>query len=171
MGNCQAAEAATAVIQHPGGRVERLYWPTTAAEVMKSNPGHYVALVTLYFSEEQREGGGSMRLTRVRLLKPKDALLFGHVYRLVSSQEVAKAIQARKYEKMKKTQSELIEKQQESRTDGQSKEVFDGGRQLDSDYTDQVAKLEKERKKSSTQPAGRARQWRPSLLSISEVGS
>ena len=44
---------------------------------------------------------------------------------------------------MKKTQSELIKKQQEEeqrqgRTDGQNKEAFDGGRQLDSECTDQV---------------------------------
>ncbi|VAI17829.1 unnamed protein product [Triticum turgidum subsp. durum] len=36
MGNCQAAEAAEVIIQHPGGKVERLYWPTPAAEVMKT---------------------------------------------------------------------------------------------------------------------------------------
>lgn len=54
MGNCQAAEAATVVVQHPGGRVERLYWATTAAEVMRANPGHYVALVTLRVAEEKR---------------------------------------------------------------------------------------------------------------------
>ncbi|XP_008793833.1 uncharacterized protein LOC120106399 [Phoenix dactylifera] len=179
MGNCQATEAATVVIQHPGGRVERLYWPTSAEQVMRSNPGHYVALVTLCVSKEQREGEDSVRLTRVRLLKPKDTLLFGQVYRLITSQEVTKAIRARKYEKMKKTQSELIKKQQQeqqrleqlqSRTDGHE-EVLDGERQPDSESINQVAKLERERQKSSTQSAGRARQWRPSLQSISEVGS
>lgn len=86
MGNCQATEAATVVIQHPGGRVERLYWPTSAEEVMRSNPGHYVALVTVCLSKEQREAGGSVRVTRVRLLKPKDTLLLGQVYRLITSQ-------------------------------------------------------------------------------------
>nr|XP_029121987.1 uncharacterized protein LOC105050302 isoform X2 [Elaeis guineensis] len=148
MGNCQATEAATVVIQHPGGRVERLYWPTSAEEVMRSNPGHHVALVTLCLSKEQREDGGSVRVTRVRLLKPKDMLLFGQVYRLITSQEVTKAIRARKYEKMKKTQSELIKKQEEeeqrqkqlqSRTDGH-KEVFDEGRQLDSECINQNQK-------------------------------
>ncbi|CAL9047413.1 unnamed protein product, partial [Musa banksii] len=117
MGNCQASEAATAVIQHPGGRVERLYWPTSAAAVMKSNPGYYVALVTLYVSEEKQDGsGGNVRITRVRLLKPKDMLLLGQVYRLITSQgssPVTKALNHRKHEKLKKTQAELIRKQQQ----------------------------------------------------------
>ncbi|CAN1191331.1 hypothetical protein LINPERPRIM_LOCUS39644 [Linum perenne] len=64
MGNCQAAEAATVVIQHPPGnnntkRVDMIYWPISAHEVMNSNPGHY-------------------------LLKPDDTLLIGQVYRLIS---------------------------------------------------------------------------------------
>lgn len=86
MGNCQASEAAAVVIQHPGGKVERLFWPTTAADVMRSNPGYYVALVTLYVSEEKDGGGGAVRFTRARLLKAKDTLLLGQVYRLIASQ-------------------------------------------------------------------------------------
>lgn len=87
MGNCQASEAATVVIQHQEGKVERLYWPTTAADVMKSNPGYYVALVTLYVSGEKEDGGGgAVRFTRARLLKAKDMLLLGQVYRLITSE-------------------------------------------------------------------------------------
>lgn len=91
MGNCQAAEAATVIIQHPGGKVERLYWPTTASDVMKTNPGHYVALVILCVShkekkQEARAESGGARVTRVKLLKPKDMLLLGQVYRLITSQ-------------------------------------------------------------------------------------
>ena len=55
MGNCQAAEAAAVVIQHPSGKVERLYGAATTAEVMRGNPGHYVALVVLRVSGA---GGG-----------------------------------------------------------------------------------------------------------------
>nr|XP_018681720.1 PREDICTED: uncharacterized protein LOC103985374 isoform X3 [Musa acuminata subsp. malaccensis] len=102
MGNCQAPEAV--VIQHPGGREEQLYWPMSAADVMKSNPGYHVALVTLCVSEERGDGGGVVRLTRVRLLKPKDVLLLGQVYRLVTSQEVTMALRARKQEKLNKCQ-------------------------------------------------------------------
>ncbi|XP_037482008.1 uncharacterized protein LOC119360496 [Triticum dicoccoides] len=94
MGNCQAADAAAVVIQHPGdGKVERLHWPATAADVMRRNPGHYVALVVLH----QVSGGGvgvnpavpgegSARITKVKLLKPRDTLHLGQVYRLITSQ-------------------------------------------------------------------------------------
>lgn len=99
MGNCQATDAAAVVIQHPGGRVERLYWPIPASEVMRNNPGHYVALISLCRlpdeaqqqqqpGQPQGAGGGSegVRFTRVRLLRPKDTLVIGQVYRLVTSQ-------------------------------------------------------------------------------------
>jgi hypothetical protein len=90
MGNCQAAEAAAVVLQHPGGRVERLYWSTSAAEVMRANPGHYVALVTLRVAEERHDAADgerrTVRLTRVKLLKPKEMLLLGHAYRLITTQ-------------------------------------------------------------------------------------
>nr|XP_009401320.2 PREDICTED: uncharacterized protein LOC103985374 isoform X4 [Musa acuminata subsp. malaccensis] len=143
MGNCQAPEAV--VIQHPGGREEQLYWPMSAADVMKSNPGYHVALVTLCVSEERGDGGGVVRLTRVRLLKPKDVLLLGQVYRLVTSQEVTMALRARKQEKLNKCQ--------QHRTN------------------DQVAKQERDRQRSGMQMAARARQWRPSLQSIAEAAS
>ena len=97
MGNCQAAEAAAVVIQHPGGKVERLYGAATAAEVMRGNPGHYVALVVLRVSAVGKQdadpevstgaaAGGGARITKVKLLKPKDTLLLGQVYRLITSQ-------------------------------------------------------------------------------------
>lgn len=96
MGNCQAIDvAASAVIQHPNGSLEKLYWPTTAGEVMRSHPGHYVALVTFHISDDGINtsnttgvaggGDGSLRVIRVRLLKHKDLLLFGQVYRLVTA--------------------------------------------------------------------------------------
>lgn len=126
MGNCQAAEAATVVVQHPGGRVERLHWATSAAEVMRANPGHYVALVTLRVAEEkqthpqQQEGSnqgeqqrrGTVRMTRVKLLKPKDTLLLGHAYRLIAVAEVTKALQARKEEKTRRAQQQQLESKQ-----------------------------------------------------------
>ncbi|XP_064954883.1 uncharacterized protein LOC135607196 [Musa acuminata AAA Group] len=177
MGNCQASEAATAVIQHPGGRVERLYWPTSAAAVMKSNPGYYVALVTLYVSEEKQDGsGGNVRITRVRLLKPKDMLLLGQVYRLITSQEVTKALNQRKHEKLKKTQAELIRKQQQGqqqqqRRNDQGCDAVPQETQEVSEDAHQATKQERDRPKSSTQTATRGRHWRPSLGSISEVVS
>ncbi|MQM04152.1 hypothetical protein Taro_036945 [Colocasia esculenta] len=206
MGNCQATDAAAVVIQHPGGRVERLYWPTPASEVMRSNPGHYVALITLCrLPEESAQqpghthaaagsagasgstgGGEGVRFTRVRLLRPKDTLVLGQVYRLVTSQEVIKGLRARKQEKMR-AQMELLKKQRQQQEQQQQQEPQrlrmkttadeqgsdssrPGGRVLDPDKDSQVARQERSRHRAA-QPAGRPRQWRPSLQSISEAAS
>lgn len=87
MGNCQAIDAAALVIQHPSGRIERLYWPVSASEVMKLNPGHYVSLIIpLPVSEEEKQEPKAVRFTRVKLLRPNETLALGHAYRLVTSQ-------------------------------------------------------------------------------------
>lgn len=84
MGNCQAAEAATVVIQHPANnKVERIYWSVSAHQVMTSNPGHYVALVVT--SPTARSDTGAP-VKQLKLLRPDDTLLIGQVYRLVSFQ-------------------------------------------------------------------------------------
>jgi hypothetical protein len=61
MGNCQAA---TVLVQHPGGRVQRLYWTTSATEVMHANPGHYVTLVKPNKAEQKQEQLQQQRVTR-----------------------------------------------------------------------------------------------------------
>ncbi|XP_062222056.1 uncharacterized protein LOC133921270 [Phragmites australis] len=169
MGNCQAAEAATVVLQHPGGRVERLYWSTSAAEVMRANPGHYVALVTLRVAEERHDAVDgarrTVRLTRVKLLKPKETLLLGHVYRLITTQEVTKAMQARKEEKLKKAQQQLLESRQ-SKARGAAEEE-DDEEALDASL-DQLARQDRDDNRSSS---ARHRQWRPSLQRIDEAAS
>ncbi|XP_020699335.1 uncharacterized protein LOC110111690 [Dendrobium catenatum] len=165
MGNCQAIDVvAAAIIQHPNGSLKKLYWPTTAGEVMRSHPGHHVALVSFHISgdvlntkgDAGGDGGdtGSLRFIRVRLLKHNDLLLIGQVYRLVTSQEVAKAVQARKQERHMKAQAELMKQQQHKQRRPQSAGV---------EGRDQVVKNEKERPRNS-------HQWRPSLQSISEAG-
>jgi len=169
MGNCQAAEAAAVVIQHPGGKVERLYWSTTAAEVMRTNPGHYVALVILRVAADKAAatpgdaaaaattptgGGGGAKITRVKLLKPKDTLLLGQVYRLITAQEVTKALRARKNEKMQRCEAIRQQHEQLRRGDG-----------ADQGSSDQDGKQEKDRHR------GRGRHWRPALQSISETAS
>ncbi|XP_062194060.1 uncharacterized protein LOC133897363 [Phragmites australis] len=171
MGNCQAAEAAAVVIQHPGGKVERLYWSTTAAEVMRANPGHYVALVILRVSAADKAagdaaaagaGGGGAKITRVKLLKPKDTLQLGQVYRLITSQEVTKALRARKNEKMQRC--EAIRQQHEQLRRG---DLGDGAEQS---ARDQDGKPDKDRHRGAV-AAGRGRHWRPALQSISEAAS
>lgn len=186
MGNCQAADAAAVVIQHPGdGKVERLYWPATAADVMRKNPGHYVALVVLHVSgdgdaktDPAVAGGGGARITKVKLLKPKDTLLLGQVYRLITSQEVTKAVQARRQEKMRVC-DEVIEQQrprlhrrrQPPRPRGDAATEANDEQRQPTDHQER-RRLEKDRHRSVTGGgggAGRGRHWRPSLQSITEL--
>jgi hypothetical protein len=116
MGNCQAAEVATVVVQHPGGRVERLYWATSAAEVMRANPDHYVALVTHRAGADTAAGKphppqelrGAARVTRVKLLKPRDTLAVRQAYRLITVAEVTKALQAKKEKKTRRAQQHVL---------------------------------------------------------------
>lgn len=81
MGNCQAAEAATVVIEHPGNKIERVYWSLSANQVMDANPGHYVALV-VNSATLKSENGSPMK--QLKLLRPDDTLLIGQVYRLIT---------------------------------------------------------------------------------------
>ncbi|XP_047077892.1 uncharacterized protein LOC124688226 [Lolium rigidum] len=177
MGNCQAAEAAAAVVQHPGGRVERLYWATSAAEVMRANPGHYVALVTLRVAENADGTGArrTVRLTRVKLLKPKETLLLGHVYRLITSHEVTKAVQARKEEKMTKARQQLQQLESSLSRQSKARPAADDGVDADDDdeasldaSLEQLARQDGDAHRSS---GARHRQWRPSLHSIDEAAS
>lgn len=99
MGNCQAAEAATVVIQHPGNKIERIYWSVSAQEIMTSNPGHYVALVVTSPTLKSENG---TPLKQLKLLRPDDTLLIGHVYRLISFEDVLKEFAAKKCVKLGK---------------------------------------------------------------------
>lgn len=81
MGNCQAAEAATVVIQHPGNKIERIYWSVSANVIMNSNPGHYVALLATSPTLKSENG---LPVKQLKLLRPDDTLLIGRVYRLIS---------------------------------------------------------------------------------------
>ncbi|KAB2036842.1 hypothetical protein E1A91_D03G031200v1 [Gossypium mustelinum] len=99
MGNCQAAEAATVVIQHPGNKIERIYWSVSANEIMGSNPGHYVALVVTSLTMKNENG---TPVKQLKLLKPDDTLLIGQVYRLVSFEDVLKEFAAKKCVKLGK---------------------------------------------------------------------
>lgn len=82
MGNCQAAEAATVIIHHPhNNKIERIYWSVSAQQIMNSNPGHYVALIANSSTLKSDNVAPSKHL---KLLRPDDTLLIGHVYRLIS---------------------------------------------------------------------------------------
>ncbi|VAH41650.1 unnamed protein product [Triticum turgidum subsp. durum] len=182
MGNCQAADAAAVVIQHPGdGKVERLHWPTTAADVMRRNPGHYVALVVLHHVDAEPEPAvagerGGARITKIKLLKPKDTLLLGQVYRLITSQEVTKAVQTRKQERMRgcdeaieREQPRLHRRRQLPRPRGDDATTAARGEQRQPPYHKERKRLETDRQhRSITTARGRGRHWRPALQSITE---
>uniref|UniRef100_A0A0E0L9S6 Uncharacterized protein n=1 Tax=Oryza punctata TaxID=4537 RepID=A0A0E0L9S6_ORYPU len=179
MGNCQAAEAATVVVQHPGGRVERLYWATTAAEVMRANPGHYVALVTLRVAEEkrpppppsaaaraERRSTGTVRVTRVKLLKPRDTLLLGQAYRLITVDEVTRALQAKKEEKSRRAAQHHLE----SKPAGAAGvRINFGGGDDHTQLDENLDQHDRDGQRSSSVTNSRHRQWRPSLHSIAEM--
>ncbi|KAL9263697.1 hypothetical protein AKJ16_DCAP18321 [Drosera capensis] len=99
MGNCQAAEAATVVVVHPGNKVERIYCSVSAKEIMNANPGNYVAVVVA-----APGGGGSNGppARQLKLLRPDDTLLIGHVYRLISFEDVLKEFSSKKSVKLAK---------------------------------------------------------------------
>ncbi|KAK1553783.1 hypothetical protein Q3G72_003579 [Acer saccharum] len=180
MGNCQAIDAAALVIQHPSGKLERLYWSVPASEIMRMNPGHYVSLIIpLPVSGDQDDNNHdqkTVRFTRVKLLRPSDTLALGHAYRLVTSQEVMKVLRAKKYAKTKRQQQqqESVESLQSEAQEKQSSLAETEGVSGGDENTFQATKHESHRPRtsSSTNPAAmRPKSWRPSLQSISEAGS
>ncbi|KAM7265034.1 hypothetical protein ACFE04_002717 [Oxalis oulophora] len=123
MGNCQAAEAATVLIQHPGNnKMERIYWSISANEVMSSNPGHYVAHIVTSPNMKNENG---FPIKQLKLLRPDDTLLIGHVYRLISFEDVLKEFAAKKCVKLGKLLEKGVEvkRNRNSKPDAVNKEV------------------------------------------------
>ncbi|KAI3430001.1 uncharacterized protein J3R85_008512 [Psidium guajava] len=174
MGNCQAIDAATLVIQHPCGKVENLYWPVCAGEIMKMNPGHYVALListavcpppqpphkNAAHAKEKCSApaapaaaadNNSVRVTRIKLLRPTDTLALGQVYRLITAKEVMKVLSAKKHAKMRKGQEE-IKVEHEEKLSSSGLEIITPRRSASSDTSkeNQVARHERHRQKTST---------------------
>ncbi|GAB2289526.1 hypothetical protein Dimus_023837 [Dionaea muscipula] len=194
MGNCQAIDAATLVIQHPSGKVDKLYWPVTASEIMRMNPGLCVALLITttvyhpttttnikistipkndsknYNNDNMTSNGSTVRVTRVKLLRPTDNLALGNVYRLISTQEVKKGMVAKKQAKMRKDGVKV---------EGTEVAVKDAERlarrsQLDSNKQGGKHGQQNQSRMgagTTNSGTGRARTWQPSLRSISEAGS
>ncbi|KAL5186253.1 hypothetical protein HKD37_05G012151 [Glycine soja] len=180
MGNCQAVDTATLVIQQPNGKVERLYWPVSASEVMKANPDHYVALLisTTLCSSKDNENCSSksdnttnpVRLTRIKLLKPTDTLMLGQVYRLISAQEVMKGLWEKKQAKMKRNLSESAQKP------NLMKERTDKSTRRSEPEDNQETKAERHGSRTAStnnasSATAKSRTWQPSLQSISEAAS
>ncbi|XP_061370168.1 uncharacterized protein LOC133312906 [Gastrolobium bilobum] len=176
MGNCQAVDAAVLVIQHPCGKIERLYWPITASEVMRTNPGHYVSLIIPLPvpPQGQNQEQKTVRFTRVKLLRSNETLNLGHAYRLLTTQEVMKVLKAKKHAKTRKPQAETVDKQHTVQPEKQSSpsESQTGG-ESETGKTYQGMRAERHRPRAAqANPAVlRSKSWRPSLQSISESAS
>ncbi|XP_039784630.1 uncharacterized protein LOC120651256 isoform X2 [Panicum virgatum] len=99
MGNCQTAEVAAVVIQHPAGgddgvgrvKVEHAHGTLSAAAVMAANPGHYVAAII------PTDAAAAAKKRRLKLLRPDDTLALGGVYRLVSFEEVLREFVSKRH--------------------------------------------------------------------------
>lgn len=187
MGNCQAIDAATLAIQHPNGKEDKLYWPVAASEIMKSNPGHYVALLITsslrppgrrahdHNSASQGDENtktGLVRVTCLKILRPTDTLVVGQVYRLITAQEVMQGLRAKKQAKMKKNKPEPAQEQEEKA----EPELDSAALRSEMNKTDQVMKPGRNRPRTvnsapNSTASNRARSWQPSLQSISEAGS
>ncbi|KAK6128197.1 hypothetical protein DH2020_012968 [Rehmannia glutinosa] len=177
MGNCQAIDNASLVIQHPNGKIDKLYSPVSATEIMKMNPGHYVALLlttTLYSAKDGAPANNNtpLRITRIKLLRPNDTLVLGHVYRLVTNQEVMKGLWAKKQAKLQQQHKSKTEKNG-NMTEKQTSDFEAQLRKTDVKKTSQV-KQERQRSRNNTavnSGASKSKSWQPALKSISEAGS
>ncbi|KAJ0236522.1 hypothetical protein HA466_0258130 [Hirschfeldia incana] len=179
MGNCQAAEAATVLIHHPAeNKVERIYWSVTASDVMRSNPGHYVAVVVTSPTLKNEKGSP---LKQLKLLRPDDTLLIGHVYRLVSFEEVLNEFATKKCVKLGKLLKEgggfelKKKKKHRKKTDQEKGRVNPNSdsdpKEAGADDDTVAAEDGGEGLTRRSQSRGRGGGWRPALHSIPEVGS
>ncbi|XP_020541353.1 uncharacterized protein LOC105649846 isoform X2 [Jatropha curcas] len=178
MGNCQAIDAAALVIQHPSGKIERLYWPIPASEVMRLNPGHYVSVIIplppppATVTSADHKDNKSVQFTRVKLLRPSDTLALGHAYRLVTTQ-VMKVLRAKKHAKMKRQQQpESVQKLQMAESEKKSSDC-EAGNKPDEERDHQATKHERHRPRTPSINSAtlRSKSWRPTLQSISEAAS
>ncbi|KAI5060509.1 hypothetical protein GOP47_0024929 [Adiantum capillus-veneris] len=99
MGNCQAAEMAGALVEVPGGRVERVVMDMqssfSAQRLMSAYPGYFVALMSsssivhpLALPSTPSSTSNPAPLHSFKLLASDAPLRSGHRYRLISFEEV-----------------------------------------------------------------------------------
>ncbi|XP_071712178.1 uncharacterized protein [Rutidosis leptorrhynchoides] len=201
MGNCQAVDNASFILQTQNGRSERFYSPISAAQIMKLHPGHHVALLltTTFYSSpppstttttnssdhhhrrrQQPENNNNsptntnqpLRVTRIKLLRPTDNLVLGHAYRLITTQEVMKGMKAKKNGKLNKNNSNLPLPELAGKSDENSDNKVSTTRSNQSAKPHhQMKKVEKQRPLNSKYSGNKSGGWHPSLNSISEATS
>nr|XP_043608873.1 uncharacterized protein LOC122580670 [Erigeron canadensis] len=166
MGNCQAAEAATVVIVHPGYKVERIYWSVSARDVMNSNPGHYVAQVLNKSPVAKSDNG--LPVKQLKLLRSDDTLLIGQVYRLITYQDVLKEFAAKKCMKLGKLLMErgVLEISKNKDQTANNAPVLASKTNLVKNHSNGVSR----RLNGGRHQSHGGRQWKPALKSISEIG-
>lgn len=83
MGNCHAVDPVSATVEHPDGKVEKLYFSSSARQLMLQHPGHYVALLPP--PPPPSPDGSVVHVKRkLKLLPPDSMLNVGSCYKLVS---------------------------------------------------------------------------------------
>ncbi|XP_042493816.1 uncharacterized protein LOC122073315 isoform X2 [Macadamia integrifolia] len=177
MGNCQAAEAASVVIQHPvGNKTERIYWSLSVQEVMNSNPGHYVAL---HVTSHNAKPNSTPVIRHLKLLRPDDTLHIGQVYRLITFDEVLKEFAATKSVKLGRLIKETTVVNRRKDRRGAAKPPPPPSKS-ESDIPVSVKVKKSDVHLSSGRSNGGHKggrhhvgggQWRPALQSIAEVGT
>ncbi|XP_074572001.1 uncharacterized protein LOC141828468 [Curcuma longa] len=187
MGNCQAAEAAAVVIQHRDGRLEKAYWSLPATQVMAANPGHYVASILTCTPRPSSSASHHHRrkpVAYLKLLRPDETLVVGHVYRLVSFEEVLREFASKRHVRL----SRLLDKQEEKPSSITVKGDDDRHREMEDPDTVPAKREEHKAEAEVDQqleevvqgmtifcntPSGGATrhgQWKPALESIAEGG-
>lgn len=87
MGNCHAVDPVSATVEHPNGKVEKLYFSSSARQLMLQHPGHYVALLPP--PPPPSADGSVVHVKRkLKLLPPDSVLNIGSCYKLVSFEDV-----------------------------------------------------------------------------------
>ncbi|KAJ0048551.1 hypothetical protein Pint_15388 [Pistacia integerrima] len=164
MGNCQAIDTATLVIQHPCGKVDKLYWPVNASEIMRMNPGHYVALListTLCPTNTKNIDGCPDNNNPPPPPPPSSPPPPTTTATMGILFDVMKGLWAKKHAKMNRNKPELAEKPERVHEKPKSK-----------DHQGKKHERNRPRTTSSTNTAAaKSRIWQPSLQSISEAGS
>ncbi|XP_020574702.1 uncharacterized protein LOC110020800 isoform X3 [Phalaenopsis equestris] len=165
MGNCQTAEVVTVMIHHPGGGIERVYWPLTASQIMASNPGHYVAIIITSQTPTATLSAAASPVKHLKILRPKDTLQIGHVYRLVSFEEVLRDFASKKHIRLSRLLHAAKEKRRSRSNRGEGVSLADAG-QISVPATAMAA--DGKGNGHAAAPPPRMRQWRPALQSIEE---
>ncbi|XP_051115053.1 uncharacterized protein LOC127240419 [Andrographis paniculata] len=159
MGNCQAAAVAdVVVIQHPGGgsKAERISGPVTANEIMSSNPGHYVVQEVMFPADTQ-----APPVKQMKLLRPGDTLAVGHVYRLISFEDVLKVFAAKKSVRLGKLLKDSVSMESDpNRVSGPDPQAG----------FPKTTETEHHQLGGGTGRQRSSGRWRPALHSISELG-